>query len=65
MQLWQFPCSLDVVAVTATQAADNSTASDATETTASADNQASGEDVTIEFWTIDLKAKHSVISLMT
>lgn len=37
-------------------AADNSTASDATETTASADNQASGEDVTIEFWTIDLKA---------
>lgn len=32
------------------------TASDATETTASADNQASGEDVTIEFWTIDLKA---------
>lgn len=38
------------------EAADNSTASDTTETTASADNQASGEDVTIEFWTIDLKA---------
>lgn len=37
-------------------AADNNAATTGTEQTASADNQTSGEDVTIEFWTIDLKA---------